>query len=116
MKALDDIAKEATKQYWETGSLLPYIIRSAIDKALEVVLTREPGEATKAVGREILQRGVFETLMGHRQHGDGKEPWMEVYRAMQAALLAELRHSSVSQSECRAHEAADRIRIAPDDI
>ena len=82
MTELDDIAKETQQLILAAIAgdcgVPVSIIRTAIDKALEVVLTREPTDIMKMAGLDELDIG-------------GKFPASRCYRAMTKQLLEELK-------------------------
>lgn len=86
MRELDDIAKEAAEGWLLESEMMPLAetIRSAIDKALESVLTREPSATVLA---EMAVANVSHETM---YENDGVRRSLRIYRAMAAALLAEI--------------------------
>ena len=73
---LDEIAKEAAELNYSYRN--ERVIRAAIDKALEVVLTAEPSEGMRRRGNEAI--GL-----------ESPARPSHVYRAMSSALLEELK-------------------------
>ena len=90
MKELDDIAEEAARELFPNYADVSFsrlIIRSAIDKAIEVVLTREPSAEIIQVAEDTMFDGagyVDESSITFSL-------WKNVYRTIQAALLAEIK-------------------------
>lgn len=84
MKELDDIAEEAALELYpeddpdDLSGFAKEIIRSAIDKAIELVLTREP--SAEALHAATMIAPTWDDNVSRAK-----------YRAMQAALLEELR-------------------------
>ena len=83
---LNEIAKEAEKNsllYSDSDRVI--VIRSAIDKALEAVLTREPSEIDEMVSAWWIASGFERDTMIDQFYTS------ECVRAMTAKLIEELR-------------------------
>ena len=96
---LDEIAKEAALMMWRCGKCIEpqseaeSVIRAAINKALEVVLTAEPSEGMVNAGA----KGIAEDSRGI-DILKNDATWMRdsrhAYRAMSSALLEELKNET----------------------
>ena len=81
---LDEIAKEAAELNYSYRN--ERVIRTAINQALEMVLTAEPSEEMLILGQEKIMCCRFnKEVIEDCKHAD------EGYRAMSSALLEELK-------------------------
>ena len=106
MNELDAIAEEAARKVWcwpEPPTDLEVAIRAAIDKAIEVVLTKEPSEgqcralyeAQAKIASQLhkIEFAPFETVASKNGQA-GLEGLKEPIRAVAAQRLEELGNSS----------------------
>lgn len=95
---LDEIAMEALHG-WRNMSLenapsLELVVRAAIDKAIELVLTAEPSDKTCEAGLNASAICIREYYKGNytgTARSFSNKECGEIYRAMSSALLEELK-------------------------